>query len=204
MKRELLKPTADVVFKRIFGQEKEITGIHYAKTNPIYLLTILDYEILPEVAGWLHAFSFRHELENIKINGLSLKLIELGKRKKMDNFNLDNPLDRWITFLAEPEKLINMQKFDISVYPNLMKAVEILDRSNFTLEQQIAYDNHLFAVADINQTRIESFDKGMEEGFEITLKIIDDLEKGILSMAQIAEKYAKPISDIEKLALKLK
>lgn len=282
MKRELLKPTADVVFKRIFGQEKEITiefintfvdppqpvvditylkqemfsdnregkvsivdirctdtnnqhfilemqvvhhegflnrqllyackaytqqfhsGIHYAKTNPIYLLTILDYEILPEVAGWLHAFSFRHELENIKINGLSLKLIELGKRKKMDNFNLDNPLDRWITFLAEPEKLINMQKFDISVYPNLMKAVEILDRSNFTLEQQIAYDNHLFAVADINQTRIESFDKGMEEGFEITLKIIDDLEKGILSMSQIAEKYAKPISNIEKLALKLK
>ena len=88
----------------------------------------------------------------------------------MDNFNMDNPVDRWLTFLAEPEKLITMQKFDISVYPNLMKAVEILDRSNFTQAQQIAYDNHLFAVADINQTRIESFDKGFEEGAELGIK----------------------------------
>jgi hypothetical protein len=117
---------------------------------------------------------------------------------------MDNPVDRWMTFLAEPEKLITMQKFDISVYPNLMKAVEILDRSNFTQAQQIAYDNHLFAVADINQTRIESFDKGydegrveglakgrfegIEEGFDLTLNLIDDLEKGVLSNAELAQK----------------
>jgi hypothetical protein len=126
----------------------------------------------------------------------------------MDNFNMDNPVDRWLTFLAEPEKLITMQKFDISVYPNLMKAVEILDRSNFSLEQQIAYDNHLFAVADINQTRIESFDKGfeegLEEGFDLTLNLIDDLEKGVLSNAELAEKYSKSITVIEKLAAKFR
>ena len=137
-----------------------------------------------------------------------MRLIELGKRRKMDNFNMDNPVDRWMTFLAEPEKLITMQKFDLSVYPNLMKAVEILDRSNFSLEQQIAYDNHLFAVADINQTRIESFDKGfeegLEEGFDLTLNLIDDLEKGILSNAELAEKYSKSITVIEKLAAKFR
>jgi len=137
-----------------------------------------------------------------------MRLIELGKRRKMDNFNLDNPVDRWLTFLAEPEKLITMQKFDLSVYPNLMKAVEILDRSNFSLEQQIAYDNHLFAVADINQTRIESFDKGfeegLEEGFDLTLNLIDDLEKGVLSNAELAEKYSKSITVIEKLAAKFR
>jgi hypothetical protein len=137
-----------------------------------------------------------------------MRLIELGKRRKMDNFNLDNPVDRWMTFLAEPEKLITMQKFDLSVYPNLMKAVEILDRSNFSLEQQIAYDNHLFAVADINQTRIESFDKGfeegLEEGFDLTLNLIDDLEKGVLSNAELAEKYSKSITVIEKLAAKFR
>lgn len=88
----------------------------------------------------------------------------------MDNFNMDNPVDRWLTFLAEPEKLITMQKFDISVYPNLMRAVQILDRSNFSLEQQIAYDSHLFSVADINQTRIDSFEKGFEEGEDIGIK----------------------------------
>ena len=141
-----------------------------------------------------------------------MRLIELGKRRKIDNFNLDNPVDRWMTFLAEPEKLITMQKFDISVYPNLMKAVEILDRSNFTQAQQIAYDNHLFAVADINQTRIESFDKGydegrvegIEEGFDLTLNLIDDLEKGVLSNAELAQKYSKSIDVIEKLATKFR
>jgi predicted transposase YdaD len=154
----------------------------------------------------------------------------------MDNFNMDNPVDRWMTFLAEPEKLITMQKFDISVYPNLMKAVEILDRSNFTQAQQIAYDNHLFAVADINQTRIESFDKGydegrvegveegreegrvegieegreegrvqgIEEGFDLTLNLIHDLEKGVLSNAELAQKYSKSITVIEKLAVKFR
>jgi hypothetical protein len=117
-----------------------------------------------------------------------------------------------MTFLAEPEKLITMQKFDISVYPNLMKAVEILDRSNFTQAQQIAYDNHLFAVADINQTRIESFDKGydegrvegIEEGFDLTLNLIDDLEKGVLSNAELEQKYSKSIDVIEKLATKFR
>jgi predicted transposase/invertase (TIGR01784 family) len=298
MKRDLLKPTADVVFKRIFGQEKEITiefinlfvdppqpvvditylkqemladnregkvsvvdirctdtnnqhfilemqvvhhegflnrqllyackayalqfnsGIHYSKTNPVYLLTILDYEILPGVAGWLHPFSFKHEHENIQLDGLSVRLIELGKRKKMDNFNLDHPLDRWMTFLAEPEKLITMQKFDISVYPNLMKAVEILDRSNFTIEQQIAYDNHLFAVADINQSNIDSFDRGHGEGFgegiekgrvegeqkglhrglSLSRAIIRELKKGELSHEDIAIKFSIPIAEVKLMA----
>ena len=301
MKRDLLKPTADVVFKRIFGQEKEITiefinlfveppepvvditylkqemladnrdgkvsvvdirctdtnnqhfilemqvvhhagflnrqllyackayaqqfnaGIQYANSNPVYLLTILDYEILPGLKGWLHPFSFKHEYENIQLDGLSVRLIELGKRKKMDNFNLDNPLDRWITFLAEPEKLITMQKFDISVYPNLMKAVEILDRSNFTLEQQIAYDNHLFAVADINQSNIDSYDrghgegkeegieigevrgikKGIEEGLNLSVPIIKELLRGELSYEEIANKFSVTVQNVNNIAKQL-
>jgi hypothetical protein len=138
--------------------------------------------------------------------------MELGKRRKLDNFNMDNPVDRWMTFLAEPEKLITMQKFDISVYPNLMKAVEILDRSNFTLEQQIAYDNHLFAVADINQTRIDSFDKGFEVGEDIgikkgyeegrnqTLSILKDLQKGILLNHEIATKHGVELQLVIQIA----
>jgi hypothetical protein len=59
-----------------------------------------------------------------------------------------------------------MQKFDISVYPNLLKAVELLDRSNFSVAQQIAYDRHWFAVADINQTHLDRFDKGYDDGME--------------------------------------
>jgi len=124
-----------------------------------------------------------------------------------------------MAFLAEPEKLINMPKFDISVYPNLMKAVEILDKSNFTPGQQIAYTNHLFAVADINESRMESFDKGYDEGMEkgintgkmagiqeglqkglqLSISIFKEFQSGLLSHEEIALKYSITIEEVEKL-----
>lgn len=121
---------------------------------------------------------------------------------------MENASDRWMAFLAEPEKLITMPKFDISVYPNLMKAVDLLDRSNFTMAQQIAYDNHLFAVADINQSRMESFDQGYDEGLEnglakglqLSIAIYKELQSGILSEEEIALKYSITVSEVENLA----
>ena len=129
---------------------------------------------------------------------------------------MENASDRWMAFLAEPEKLITMPKFDISIYPNLMKAVDLLDRSNFTMAQQIAYDNHLFAVADINQSRMESFDQGYDEGLEkglakglenglakglqLSIAIYKELQSGILSDEEIALKYSITVSEVKKLA----
>jgi hypothetical protein len=137
-----------------------------------------------------------------------MRVLELGKRKKLGNFNMENPSDRWMAFLVEPEKLITMPKFDISVYPNLMKAVDLLDRSNFTMAQQIAYDNHLFAVADINQSRMESFDqgydegleKGLEKGLQLSIAIYKELQSGILSDEEIALKYSITLREVEKFA----
>ena len=52
MKRDLLKPTADVVFKRIFGQEKEITiefiNIFVSPPQPVVDITYLKQEMLPD------------------------------------------------------------------------------------------------------------------------------------------------------------
>ncbi len=53
MKRDLLKPTADVVFKRIFGQEKEITieiiNLIINPPNPVIDLEYLPQEMFPDV-----------------------------------------------------------------------------------------------------------------------------------------------------------
>jgi predicted transposase YdaD len=101
-----------------------------------------------------------------------------------------------------------------------MKAVDLLDRSNFTMAQQIAYDNHLFAVADINQSRMESFDQGYDEGLEkgintgkiagiqeglakglqLSIAIYKELQSGILSIEEIAHKYSITVTEVEKLA----
>lgn len=109
-----------------------------------------------------------------------------------------------------------MTKFDLSIYPNLLKAAELLDESNYSQAQLDAYDRHLLAVYDINRSNIESYDRGhgqgleegrvegREEGFDLTLKLIDELEKGLLSIEELAQKYSKPISVIEQLAAKFR
>ena len=61
-------------------------------------------------------------------------------------------------------KIPTIPKYDLSVYPKLLKAAELLDGSNYTQEQLNAYDRHLLAVYDINMSRIESFDEGVEVG----------------------------------------
>jgi predicted transposase/invertase (TIGR01784 family) len=141
----------------------------------------------------------------------------------LGNFNFDDPVDRWLSFLVEPEKILTMPKFDLSVYPNLLKAAELLDESNYTQEQLNAYDRHLLAVYDINMSRIESFDEGVdeglkrgreegrqegreegrEEGIHLSVPIIKELLKGELTYAQIAERYSVSFDLVAKLAEEL-
>jgi predicted transposase/invertase (TIGR01784 family) len=299
MKRDLLKPTADIVFKRIFGQEKEITiefinlfidpphpvvdleflpqemlpdvvdgkisivdvrcidsirqqfiiemqlvhhvgfnqrallyaaraysqqlkkGMPYSDAQPVYLLNIINHTIKANPEKWLHHLSVIDRIDpEFEVPGINLIFLELAKRKNLGNFSIDNPVDRWLTFLAEPEKILAMTKFDLSVYPNLMKAAELLDESNYTQAQLDAYDRHLMAVYDINRSRIESFDKGFEEGVEIgeergiekgreegmdlSVIIIKELQKRELSHEEIAIKHGVELQVVIKLAAALK
>jgi predicted transposase YdaD len=104
-----------------------------------------------------------------------------------------------------------MPKFDLSVYPNLLKAAELLDESNYTQEQLNAYDRHLLAVYDINMSRIESFDegfdeglkRGLEEGIHHSVPIIKELLKGQLSHEEIAERFSVSVQLVTKLAEEL-
>jgi predicted transposase/invertase (TIGR01784 family) len=133
----------------------------------------------------------------------------------LGNFNFDDPVDRWLSFLAEPEKILTMPKYDLSVYPNLLKAAELLDESNYTQEQLNAYDRHLLAVYDINMSRIESFDEGVdeglkrgreegrEEGIHLSVPIIKELLKGELTHEEIAEKFSVSVQLVAKLAEEL-
>jgi predicted transposase/invertase (TIGR01784 family) len=133
----------------------------------------------------------------------------------LGNFNFDDPVDRWLSFLVEPEKILTMPKFDLSVYPNLLKAAELLDESNYTQEQLNAYDRHLLAVYDINMSRIESFDEGfdeglkrgrgegLEQGIHLSVPIIKELLKGELSHEEIAERFSVSVQLVAKLAEEL-
>ncbi len=113
-----------------------------------------------------------------------------------------------------------MTKFDLSVYPNLLKAAELLDESNYSQAQLDAYDRHLMAVYDINRSGIESFDKGHEEGLtegreegveqgklagrleglHLSRAIIKELKRGELSHQEIADKFLVPVDEVKMIA----
>ncbi len=105
-----------------------------------------------------------------------------------------------------------MTKFDLSVYPNLLKAAELLDESNYSQAQLDAYDRHLLAVYDINRSNIESYDKGhgdgeergIKKGLNLSVPIIKELQKGELSHEEIALKYGVELDVVIQIAQYLK
>jgi len=291
MTRKILHPTADPVFKRIFGQEKAITieiinllinppnpvvdleylpneifhdmndgkisivdvrcldsmkqqfiiemqlvhhagfnqrallyaakaygqqlrkGMSYNDAQSVYLLSIVNHSFKPNPNKWLHKIEMLDRTDpDFEVPGITLLFLELAKRKKLGNFNFDDPVDRWLSFFTEPEKILTMPKFDLSVYPNLMKAAELLDESNYSQAQLDAYDRHLMAVYDINRSRIESYDegyddgmkKGMDKGLQLSIDIFKDFQKGNLSHEAISQKYAISMEEVKKLAAEFK
>lgn len=87
-------------------------------------------------------------------------------------------------------------------YPNLKKAVELLDESNFTDSQLVAYDKYLDSIRSWNSSIKLSYEEGMEEGKKdernLTLAIISDLKAG-KSVHAIADTYNVEIEFVEKL-----
>jgi predicted transposase/invertase (TIGR01784 family) len=196
----------------------------YNDAQSVYLLSIVNHSFKSNPNKWLHKIEMLDRTDpDFEVPGITLLFLELAKRKKLGNFNFDDPVDRWLSFLAEPEKILTMPKYDLSVYPNLLKAAELLDESNYTQEQLNAYDRHLLAVYDINMSRIESFDEGVEvgetrgvakglkqgleqgreEGIHLSAPIIKELLKSQLSHEEIAERFSVSVQLVTKLAEEL-
>lgn len=74
---------------------------------------------------------------DFEVTGITLLFLELAKRKNWLNLIFDDSVDRWLSFFAEPEKILTMPKDDLLVYPNLLKATELLDESNYSQEQPL-------------------------------------------------------------------
>jgi len=160
----------------------------------------------------LHSYSIINEIDlNKKLGGIHLVFLELEKCKNLGNFTIQRIQDRWIAFLTEPEKFLTMSKQALHEYPNLIKAVELLDESNYTQGQLIAYDKYMDSIISWNSSMIESYDNGFEEGIEkgrlggihegsdITINILKALKLGELSTEAIAEQFSVSIKLVQDL-----
>ena len=180
----------------------------YEELQPVFLLSIMDHLFDTSSDEWLHRYCVINEIDlNKKMEGIHLIFLELEKCRKLGNFTMQSDQDRWITFLTEPEKILAMSKHILREYPNLVKAVELLDESNYTPGQLIAYDHYMDSIISWNSTMIESFDNGFEEGMEkgiekgtdSTIAIINEIRSGNKTFEQIAQIFNVHVDVVQKL-----
>ncbi len=203
---------------RVYGRQIE-RGINYRELQPVYALCFVDHVIDFETERWKHKYIITNEDDpNKRIAEMELHFIELPKCRKRKDIDFENPLDRWVTFLIDPlyVKKVSMEPtFD---YPNLKKAVKLLDESNYTEGQLIAYDNYLASIMSWNTTMMHQYDKGriegkaegkaegraegIEEGKEEERKkllaIITDVKNG-MPADEVARKYDVEVGLVEML-----
>ena len=189
---------------RVYGRQIG-KGFNYESLQPVYSICFVDHVIEQDTMHWKHKYSIiREDNPKRKIPDLQLHFIELSKCRKRSNFNMTDPLDRWIRFFVDPQftNEISMEK-DYE-YPFIKKAVELLDESNYTKGQLYTYDKYLDSIMTWNSVMIHQYEEGMEKGIEKgmakgfeegksqererMLSIIRDLKANI-SIEEIAAKY---------------
>jgi predicted transposase/invertase (TIGR01784 family) len=177
---------------RVYGRQIG-KGINYGELQPVYALCFVDHVLYHETKRWKHKYVIINEEDpNRKITEMELHFIELSKCRKRKDINFTDPLDRWIKFFIDPSFVKKASMESTFDYPNLKKAVKLLDESNYTEGQLIAYDNYLASVMSWNTTMMHQFDEGKAEGRveerEKILGIIMDLKSG-MPPNEVAGKY---------------
>jgi predicted transposase/invertase (TIGR01784 family) len=187
-------------------------GKKYEELQPVFLLSIMDHSFDTSSDAWLHRYCVINEVDlNKKMEGIHLIFLELEKCRKLGNFTMDKEQDRWISFLTQPEKFIAMPTEYLHNYPNLLKAVELLDESNYTPGQLLAYEKYMDGIMSWNSTMVESFDNGFEEGMEkgmekgiekgtdLTIAIINDIRNGQKTVEEIAQAFDVSIDVVKRI-----
>ena len=110
---------------------------------------------------------------------------------------MEDSLDRWVKYLIDPEFIKSFTMNTQYNYPNLKKAVELLDESNYTEGQLVAYDRYLDSIRSWNSSMKLSYEEGREEERQLILKIINDLREKI-SVDEISSKYGVEVSFVKQ------
>jgi hypothetical protein len=159
---------------------------------------LVDHNLESDTTRWRHTYKILNEDEPHKgIAAIEMHYIDLSKCRKRDNFKIEDALDRWVKYFIDPEYIKTLSMNTQYNYPNLKKAVELLDESNYTEGQLVAYDRYLDSIRSWNSTMKYSFEKGVEESENRILAILQDLKSG-MNVFDIAKKHQVMVSFVEK------
>jgi len=120
-------------------------------------------------------------------------------------FKLLSSQDKWSFHfpisISEMDKLMDMQKANISLPEEILQAIELTHESNYTPEQLAAYDKYIDAIRTektlIAEAEVKGEARGETKGKRQTAINLKKL--GLLTNQQIAEATGLTLSEIEAL-----
>jgi len=143
---------------------------------------------------WHHEYKLRHnKFHKRSLDDLTLHFFELPKWQKFNNFDINNPLDRWMQFFTNPNFYTMISLEEQQILDKIYSAVDLLDTKNYTIEQLRGYDqfidNIMIRETDLDEAEKRGIEKGRELESEEIMLIISDIKEMNLTIEQIAEKY---------------
>lgn len=172
---------------RVYGRQIA-PGDDYDLLQPVFALCLVDHIVEHDTDRWKHKYIIINEDDpGRRIKEMEMHFIELSKCRKRGNFNYENVLDRWVKYLIDPEFIKSLTMNAQYNYPNLKKAVELLDESNYTEGQLVAYDRYLDSIRTWNSSMKLSYEEGIDEGRAVGREEgrVEGKEEGVKEGAQI-------------------
>lgn len=172
---------------RVYGRQIA-PGDDYDLLQPVFALCLVDHIVEHDTDRWKHKYIIINEDDpGRRIKEMEMHFIELSKCRKRGNFNYENVLDRWVKYLIDPEFIKSLTMNAQFNYPNLKKAVELLDESNYTEGQLVAYDRYLDSIRTWNSSMKLSYEEGIDEGRAVGREEgrVEGKEEGVKEGAQI-------------------
>ena len=184
----------------------------YIKLKTVYALSLIDDTFDKESEESYHHYKLTNQNDLTKtIDGMELIFVELPKYK-LKNLN-DKKLNiLWLRYLTEMEKLMDMQKANISLPEEILQAIELTHESNYTPEQLAAYDKYIDAIRTEKTLIADAEARGEAKGeargqakgeakgearLRLTAKNFKTL--GLLTNQQIADATGLTLAEVEAL-----
>lgn len=194
IRRRMLYNTAKIISRELYPNQD------FGEIRSVYSLCFLEGSMYSGAKEWFHHFRINHNLwPDVTMEGVDWFYVELGKWRKIGNFNIAAKRDVWLTFLTEPEKLNTMLTAEYeNQYKEARKALNLIDKAQYTPEQLWAMERNAdelyFAWEGI---RLDIEEAKKQERQRI-VAIIKDLRLGIEAV-QIAQRYGVEIEFVESL-----
>jgi len=142
-------------------------GDGYTDLQPVIALTIVDFEMFPELDQLISRFVLKERTyltDYSSIYDIELVFIELPKFQK-ELPDLETLMDKWLYFLKAARKLESVPP-SMEAIPEIQKAFAIANQANLNAQELDELEHQEIFIQDQRNSIKKALSQGLEQGIE--------------------------------------